>query len=434
MKKSYSLDYSIERDVDRLHAIEDILDKLPTTPTPNELEQMASYILYGKDEEGKNAVQRGETTDGDKRYKSFARTEDKNLSLDEILDNPLADQTNLRPATERYIYTKKKTDIIRPKGDDPGDSIIPGMQQLWDRIDYLEHVVAVNEGRAPADPSVTILRDNYRLYQLKHMLIDLRREQYYLKDSWNPPIHFLAVTPPKPQTYNWDQDTAYWLTEEQWRAKLAASYYPYDRDISHYKTKVDSDGTTWVWWVVRRHHFDWENPVYIHALIDHYSNIYMQVYDKMDSWGRTLIYDFDRYFDMCHFSPLREYVLTLRIDRMTCAQIAVAVKEKFGIDYTENYISTILAKEIPRTMAAVVKKHRLLLETPPQHRKACPRCGRILPLDPLFFGRNKNRKTGYASACKDCEKLRRIRGGQSVNDRRSKDSAVYEVPQGETRN
>lgn len=71
MKKKYSLDYSIERDLDRLHAIEDILDTLDTKPTNAELEQMASYILYGKDEEGKNAVQRGETTDSNKRYNSF---------------------------------------------------------------------------------------------------------------------------------------------------------------------------------------------------------------------------------------------------------------------------------------------------------------------------------------------------------------------------
>ena len=71
MKKKYSLDYSIERDLDRLHAVEDILDTLDTKPTNTELEQMASYILYGKDEEGKNAVQRGETTDSNKRYNSF---------------------------------------------------------------------------------------------------------------------------------------------------------------------------------------------------------------------------------------------------------------------------------------------------------------------------------------------------------------------------
>ena len=56
MKKQYSLDYSIDRDIDRVAAIRDILDKLATDPTPLELEQMGSYILYGKDEDGYNAA------------------------------------------------------------------------------------------------------------------------------------------------------------------------------------------------------------------------------------------------------------------------------------------------------------------------------------------------------------------------------------------
>ena len=51
-KKQYSLDFSIERDSDRLAAVNEILDKLDKDPNPTELEQMASYILYGKDENG----------------------------------------------------------------------------------------------------------------------------------------------------------------------------------------------------------------------------------------------------------------------------------------------------------------------------------------------------------------------------------------------
>ena len=54
MKKKYSLNYNIERDVDRVAAIVDILDKLEKDPSPADLEQMASYILYGKDEDGYN--------------------------------------------------------------------------------------------------------------------------------------------------------------------------------------------------------------------------------------------------------------------------------------------------------------------------------------------------------------------------------------------
>ena len=63
MKKAYSLDYSIERDIDRVAAVRDILDALPTDPNATDLEQMASYILYGKDENGFNSIHRHETTD-----------------------------------------------------------------------------------------------------------------------------------------------------------------------------------------------------------------------------------------------------------------------------------------------------------------------------------------------------------------------------------
>jgi len=38
---------------------------------------MASYILYGKDENGQNAIQRNETIDKDKRYKSYKTKDDK---------------------------------------------------------------------------------------------------------------------------------------------------------------------------------------------------------------------------------------------------------------------------------------------------------------------------------------------------------------------
>lgn len=56
MKKKYSLDFSIERDSDRCRAVQEIINTLDTDPTATELEQMASYILYGKDENGKNSI------------------------------------------------------------------------------------------------------------------------------------------------------------------------------------------------------------------------------------------------------------------------------------------------------------------------------------------------------------------------------------------
>lgn len=439
MKKAYSLDYSIERDTDRLKAIEDILDTLDTRPSNADLEQMASYILYGKDENGQNAVKRGEVTDSNKRYTSFTRAADKNKSLDEILDNPLSDQQALKSLDEKQVYTKKKPSIKKPKYDkagnlvDIGDADIPGMTQLWENIDRLEKIYAVSEGKLPPDEETQPITDSYRLYQFKHMLIDVRRHQYYLKDAYKPTLHFLAVAPPKAQTYDWDSDSYYWMPYDKWRERVDnALLHTISKDIADYETRLNDEGNLEVKWVVRHHTFDWENPQHIKHLINYYSAIYMQVYDKMDSWGRTLIYDFDRYFNMCGFSPVREYILTRRIDKATFAQITQEVQEKFGIKYNETHLSSILNKEIPERMATVAKKHRQLLECPMEERKQCYTCKQYLPRNLLFFSKNQGRRDGFSSNCKECEKKKRIaRGGQPTYDRRNKEATLFEVQTGE---
>lgn len=94
---------------------------------------MASYILCGKDENGYNAIQRGEIYLTERRYASFKRKSDKLESLEALMENPAADQ-DLPQTLKRDNYTRPKPTISRPKYDragnliDPGDSDIPGMQ------------------------------------------------------------------------------------------------------------------------------------------------------------------------------------------------------------------------------------------------------------------------------------------------------------------
>lgn len=107
MKKPYSLDYTIERDTDRLHLVEGILDTLEHDPSETDLEQMATYILYGKDEDGNSSLRRGEVYDNTKRYNSFKTSDDYVISLDEILENPATDEQEFRSAYKRDIYKKQ---------------------------------------------------------------------------------------------------------------------------------------------------------------------------------------------------------------------------------------------------------------------------------------------------------------------------------------
>lgn len=422
MKKQYSLDYEIERDVDRLHAVEKILDNLEKKPSNADLEQMASYILYGKNEEGKNAVHRKEITDDNRRYSSFRRKSEKTQSLDAILENPLADQ-NFQDIAERNRTVRGRTTIRRPKGDDPGDSDIPGMVELWESIDALEHTIAVAEGKLAPNPDTPIITQNYRLYQLRHQLIDLRRHQYYLKDFYKPTIHFLNLHQPSPQTYNFDEDAFYWLSLDEWREKTSncVRRLNLSQNLEDYETRIDEDGNTQVKWMVRQQTFDWENPHHIKILIDHYSSLYQQVWDKPYSWGRTLLFDFDRYYDMCGFSEVRDYIITRRIDRAPYLTIQKELAELYGLHYNENHVGAIATEEVPAKMALAAKKARLLVETPPNKRKECWTCKRKFPADVMFFGKNRGRSDGLGSNCKECEKKRRIRRGQSVHDNRCKD-------------
>lgn len=432
LKKKYSLNYEIERDIDRVAAVKDILDQLPNDPTPLELEQMGSYILYGKDENGLNAIQRGETTDGNRRYGSYKKKDDKLLSLDEIVDNPLSDQQSLKPMTQRSSYTKKKPVIQKPKYDkktgeliDPGDSDIPGMQELWDCIAHLEHVVAINEGRLPLDETSTLLDDSYRLYQLKHMLIDVRRHQYYLKDAYKPTLHFQAIDHPKAAFYDWTCDSFYWISREEWQRKVnSALLSSVSRDIKDYEMREDG----MVKWVVRRHTFDWENPLHVRALINNYDALKDQFKEKLDTYGRTLLFDFDRYRAMANFTELRDYILKLKLARVQYSDIIENLQIKFGIKYNENHLCTILSREIPEKIAEAAKKYHLMLDTPMEQKKLCKSCGRYLPINALFFVRNRSRKDGFSGTCKECEKKKRIeRGGQSVNDRRTKEAQMFKV-------
>ena len=117
-------------------------------------------------------------------------------------------------------------------------------------------------------------------------------------------------------------------------------------------------------WVVCEHTFDWENPKHIRALLNHYHTLYEALRDKLNTYGRTLIWDLDRYISMCGFSELRLFLIDLRKQGMQYDDILEEMRAKFAIEYSPNYLVSIVNTEIPNKIARIAKMHRIDCETP----------------------------------------------------------------------
>ena len=87
MKKNYTLDMNIQSDIDRCKAVSDILEKIEYTPNQKDLEQMADYIICGKDENNENLLQKGLAYLGSTRYGSYKKKSEKGQSLEALNDS-----------------------------------------------------------------------------------------------------------------------------------------------------------------------------------------------------------------------------------------------------------------------------------------------------------------------------------------------------------
>ena len=164
------------------------------------------------------------------------------------------------------------------------------------------------------------------------------------------------------------------------------------------------------------------------ALLNHYHTMYEALHDKLNTYGRTLLWDFDRYVELCDFTELRLFLINLRKIGMAYEDILDEMRARYAMEYSPNYLVSIVSTEVPNKIARMARMLRLENETPIEERKKCIHCGRLLPKDALFFSRNNAHKDGLSNTCKECDRQNRIqRGVISGGDLRKKDPTLRKV-------
>ena len=410
-KKPYSLDYEIYLATDRNQAVKEILDSLDTDPSPTDLEQMGDYILFGKDEKYLNARDRKEILQPKRRYDSWSTKDEKNESLDALLEDPnTAPEIEQKQNNNGPRYKVFKPEIKRPTYDeagnmiDVGDADVPGMVELWERIDKLQERYDMYRGKIPPNDYVkNHPLTKYQLYKFGHMLIDIRRHQYYLKDSYKPTLKFFNVAPPGRSEFDFDCNTGLWLRPEEWCCRKR-NPKPYDLPQPALEDAIEDENGN-LYWQLSENKIDYENPDHILALLDNYVNLLKHSYDKPDSSTRMLCFDLENLVEAANLDEVEQYLLEQRVAHRNVFVIHQALIDE-GYNMTELQIRDMMRKKIPRKLANAATRIRLECELNNGLIEGleCSKCHILYPKDTFYFARSRDKRTGFCSQCKACQK------------------------------
>lgn len=396
------LDFSIVSSDDRSQFVNQFFTDNPDyKPTQNELDTISNYILYGKDADGTSVVDRGEV-EIETKYGSYAKR--KAESLDELMETPGFNENTI---VSKYIYRHPKQSIDRE-----ADADIPGMKELWQAIDRLAYVLDVYAGKTEVDPTQPAIPvyTQTDLYKLKHHLIDMRKQQYVLKDThkstehtFNPNVHKASTAAaPSPSEIDWD---SYWFYPLGLRTMpqdgrfdnpfdYAATLTPWDR-----LQRLDDPALR------NRNVIDFTNADHIYLLAKQYQDLSIAGEQDPDGLGTAIIDTLDFYAARAQLVDSRQEIWDLKCAQWANSAIRDRVNEKFGTSYNENYISTLFKQNICGDIAEAARLHAdyFLNRDDTMAWKICTCCGERKLRDAREFMRKSKSSDGLASRCKRCE-------------------------------
>ena len=221
MTNRLNLDFSLTTNEDRVAFLEEYLQRpefVKRPPTSDELETMSNYLLWGKDpESGLNAKQEG-VCDIETKHGTWDKTANIE-SLDGLLEQPTFNEATLMPLdavptkVKREVFSRSEALAKCP------DYLRETLTTLFHNIDELDLAInyydlAHNKRKNPpreqllakfsAKEQAELVErvshwNQYKYLKMRHQLVELRREQYTLRDSFAPVI--FTESSPSPVIY-----------------------------------------------------------------------------------------------------------------------------------------------------------------------------------------------------------------------------------------
>ena len=437
MANRLHLDFSISSTSDRKDFVDEYVQRPEFIRNPlsdDELETIANYILWGKDEDGLNVTQRGEIQI-ETRNKTWQR--DDTESLDAMMESPTFNEASLRRPTEaRTKIAREVFDRNEALAQCPSH-MKPIFEELFARIDKLElsiHWYEFDHGKRKEEPRSALQKrftpeevnaarktastwNQYKYLKQRHLIVELRREQFTLRDSYIE--KHMRHTPPEPDLdpVNLDFDAEIPVfplglvgtpfSELVFKAETELNPYTYTEDeidtlIKHYWSKKQQSRPQLF--------FDFGELEHVYELFGQLNEIEEDLDTlPLESNMKKLLDTLKYYIALTDLNEAQKEILDLKINKVKNQDIADQINKKYGKSYTANYISTIFRQKIIPHINETANFHALIIENMcfEENFKKCNGCGKILLIDAENFVRKSRSKDGFSTKCKKCDRADR---------------------------
>ena len=344
------LDYSLNSPEERNQLVQKILEENPN-PTDSYLESLADYLVLcmeKKEKKERRLITENRMATVNKRETSFE-------GLISQLENGEDGIYNLMNENKHAILQPKVT-ITKKDVEE-----IPLMRQLREAIEFWENQLKDAEGR--------------KAFIIKKTIIDLRKDQYIMKNAYRKPIVMSKIT--KSQHFLPMEETVFFKEDNF----------------------VDAKGVSLM------------NPTAVSAILVNYSKL------KENAWGEFnkdvwyLLEDFDNIIGVALAPyPLYEKLVECKIDGLQNVEIQKVIEEEFGIRHSVEYLSSLWRNKIPKLIASAAEDQYLAwhyLNNEKGKYKRCSRCGQVKLAHNKYFSKNKTSRDGYYSICKECRNAKK---------------------------
>ena len=438
------LDFTIPTLEERIKFIEEYVKKEEFKKKPltsEELEMCGNYLLWGKDSSGKNAVQKKEVQI-ETRNKTWSR-EQENESLEILLESPTFNENNIviptaaRPKVQKEVFSRSKALASCPEELKP---VFTDLFKRIDRLDLLLNYYDLAHGKRKNPPREELLKrfsseeqlelkeesthlNQFAYLKLRHQLVELRKEQFSLRDSYSftirrEPIYNYA---PVPTSRILDTDIQVFplgfLYPDQKISQLI--FQPLEQLVPQNFSQSDLEKISTFYWDKRKLEEKKEKEFFDFREIEHVYNFLLEYIDfedsvalkEIESTTQFLIKTFEYYAAISNLSDIYKEILELKIEKKKNQDIATYINQKYGKSYTSNYISTIFKQKIIKKITETAAHHQLIIESIffPEEFKICNTCGRTLLKCSDNFVRKERSKDGFTNRCKSCDKEERKR-------------------------